>query len=206
LEHLKGDGVWRQEDLRYRDIALHHEDVLRAVVVFVRDASGSMDDPRRFRVRAAAFWTLRWLRRRYPDVACVFAVHDTAAEEVTEHDFFHIAHMGGTLISSGLTFAEEILDRRHPAGQWNRYVLFFSDGKDLPGDEPAVAASIRRLANTCQLIGYGEVEDHPGEHGLLAYLRAACPQVARLRAAGMRRDDDVAAWLKLVFGDPGHVA
>lgn len=206
LEHLKGDGIWRQEQLRFRDLAVRSEDVLRAVVVFVRDASGSMDDARRFRVRAAAFWTLRWLRRRYPDVACAFVVHDTAAEEVDEHEFFHIAHMGGTLISSGLAFAEELLERRHPSGQWNRYVLFFSDGKDLPGDEPAVARLVGRLAATCQLVGYGEVEDHPGEHGLLAHLRAACAGVPRLRAAGIRRDDEVAGWLRLVFGDAGHVA
>lgn len=206
IEHLKGDGLWRPDELRYRDVVVRSDDVLRAAVVFVRDASGSMDDARRFRVRAAAFWTLRWLRRRYPDVACSFIVHDTAAEEVDEHDYFHIAHMGGTLISSGLAFAEDLLDRRHPVGQWNRYVLFFSDGKDLPGDEPAVAATVRRLAVSCQLVAYGEVEDHPGATGLLAHLRAACPQVARLRAAGIRRDDDIAAWLKLVFGAPADVA
>lgn len=206
IEHLKGDGAWREDQLRFRDLAVRPQDVERSVVVFVRDASGSMGDAKRFRVRAAAFWTLRWLRRRYHDVECVFVVHDTAAEEVDEHHFFHIAHMGGTLISSGLIFAEELLETRHPAGQWNRYLVFFSDGEDFPGDELHVARAVARLHAGCALVGYGEVEEQAREHGLLAHLRHSTGNLPRFRAAGIRRDAEVAAWLRAVFGVGSDVA
>lgn len=206
LEHLKADGVWRQEQMRFRDLSVKTHEITRAVVVFVRDASGSMDDAKRYRVRVAAFWTLLWLRRRYRDVQCVFLVHDTAAEEVSEHDFFHIGQMGGTLISSGLVLAEEVLQARHPAGEWNRYVLFFSDGENLPGDNPRVADAVRRLHDACQLVAYGEVEEYRGRYGILPMLRSLSARLPRLRAALIRRDGEVTEWLRAVFGVDSDVA
>ena len=207
LEHLKQpDGAWRDDQLRYRDVTVRPHDVLRAVVVFVRDASGSMDDAKRFRVRAAAFWTLRWLRSRYPDVACAFVVHDSAAEEVDEHTFFHVGRMGGTVISSGLVLAQEILEARFPPAQWNRYALFFSDGENFPGDEPALADALRRLHEGCQLVGYGEVEDHLRDTGLLRGLRRLSGRLPRFRAAGIRSDAEVPGWLQAVFGVSDDVA
>ncbi len=205
-EHLKGDGLWRPEDFRYRDIATRPRDVARAVVVFIRDASGSMDDEKRFRVRVAAFWTLRWLRHRYPDVECRFVVHDSAAEEVDEHVFFRVGRMGGTVISSGLVLAEELLEARFPAGQWNRYVVFFSDGENFPGDDAAVAAALERLHDGCQLIGYGEVEEHLRDTGLLRPLRGLAARLPRFRAAGIRHDAEVTRWLRAVFGVSSDVA
>ncbi len=200
LEHLKGDGVWRPEHMRYRDLSVRPREVARAVVVFVRDASGSMDDSKRYRVRVAAFWTLLWLRRRYRDVHCVFVVHDTAAEEVDEHSFFHIGEMGGTAISSGLVLAEEVLDTRFPAGEWNRYVLFFSDGENAPGDDDRVVAALGRLHDACELVGYGEVEDYHGYHGILPVLSSLAARLPRFRSAVIRRDREVGDWLKAVFG------
>lgn len=207
LEHLKaGGGPWREDQFRYRDLSWRQRDVARAVVVLCRDASASMDDAKRFRVRAAAFWTLRWLRGRYPDVACVFIVHDAAAEEVDEHTFFQVGRMGGTVVSSGLVLAEEILESRYPAGQWNRYVLFFSDGENFPGDDRSLVASLLRLQGLCRLVGYGEVADDPDGVALLARLRPLAARLPRFRAASIRADGEVASWLRLVFGGVGDVA
>ncbi len=204
LEYLKGDGMWRPEQMRYRDLSVRPREVARSVVVFIRDASGSMDDSKRYRVRVAAFWALLWLRRRYRDVECVFIVHDTAAEEVGEHDFFHVGEMGGTAISSGLLLAEEVLASRFPSGEWNRYVLFFSDGENGPGDDDKTVAAVGRLQDACELVGYGEVEDYHGYHGILPVLTALAARLPRFRSAVIRRDTEVTDWLRAVFGVADH--
>jgi uncharacterized sporulation protein YeaH/YhbH (DUF444 family) len=206
LEHLKGDGLWREEHLRYRDLSRSPREVNRSVVVFVRDASGSMDVDKRYRVRVAAFWALLWLRRRYSDVSCVFIVHDTAAEEVDEHTFFHVGEMGGTAISSGLTLAEEILESRYPAAEWNRYVLFYSDGENAPSDNERAVVAVTRLHDACELVGYGEVEEYRGYHGILPILSALAGRLPRFRAAVIRREDEVPDWLRAVFGVTDDVA
>lgn len=206
VEHLKGAQVWREEQMRYRDIAVKPRDISRSVVTFIRDASGSMDDAKRYRVRVAAFWALRWLRHRYRDVECVFIVHDTAAEEVEEHDFFHIGEMGGTALSSGLVLAEETLESRYPASEWNRYVLFFSDGENSPADNDRTVAALTRLHDGCELVGYGEVEDYRGYHGILPILHGLAARLPRFRAAVIRRDPEVTDWLRAVFGVVDDVA
>ncbi|MBE3590793.1 MAG: DUF444 family protein [Firmicutes bacterium] len=206
LERLKTGGPLREDHLRFRDARPRPRPVARAVVVFVRDASGSMDDDKRFRVRAAAFWTLSWLRRQYPHVESAFVVHDTAAEEVDEHAFFHVGVMGGTLISTGLELAAEILEARYPRQEWNRYVLFFSDGENWPGDREDLIAAVRRLHEACELVAYGEVEAGRGPHRALDILQPLAAQLPRYRAGTIRHPAEVAGWLGAVFGGGGHVA
>ncbi|MBX5477375.1 MAG: DUF444 family protein [Clostridia bacterium] len=206
MERLKSGGPLRDEHLRFRDVLPRPRPVARAAVVFVRDASGSMDDDKRFRVRVAAFWTLCWLRRQYRHVECAFVVHDTAAEEVDEHAFFHVGIMGGTLISAGLELAAEILETRYPRNEWNRYVLFFSDGENWPGDRDDLVAAVRRLHEACELVAYGEVDAGQGPHRALEVLRPLAGSLPRYRSGTIRHPAEVAAWLGGVFGGGGDVA
>lgn len=201
IEHLKDpSGLWREEQMRFRDILVRPHEVDRAVVIFVRDASGSMDRDRRYRVRVAAFWTLRWLRRQYRHVEPVFIIHDSAAEEVDEHRFFHVGVMGGTLVSSGLALAEEILETRYPAGNWNRYLIVWTDGENWDGDNPRVEQLLLRLSQKVELIGYGQVAGSPWANlgRLVDYVAARHPD--KIRSGRMYQPEDVAKWLQAVFG------
>ncbi len=198
-EWLKSGGPLHEDHLRYRDISIRYRDVSRAVVIFSRDASGSMDDDKRYRVRVAAFWTLLWLRHNYSHVQPVFIIHDTSAEEVDEHIFFHVGIGGGTLISSGLRLAEEILEQRYPAAAWNRYVLFFSDGENWWQDNDVMLAALRRLIDGCEMVAYGEV-DNTDAHSVFAVdgVRQLWAS-GRLRGGPILDTKQVGDWLRTVF-------
>lgn len=209
LEHRKREmsigqkAAWRSEDLVYRRWRESERPSVQAVLVLVRDASGSVTEEQSLMIRTAAFWAVTWLRRNYPKVRVRFIVHDTQAQEVEEKDFFRPLVMGGTMISSGLGLAEEILEHDHPAESWNRYVLFFSDGEDWPDDFPEAVRRAKGLADSCELVGYGEtVSKSPWSRRLSEELKAILPHPS-FRQGPLRSPRDVAGWLKTVFGEAG---
>jgi uncharacterized sporulation protein YeaH/YhbH (DUF444 family) len=204
VEHLTHGGPWREEDLRYRDLRPAVREVAKAVVVFVRDASGSMDERKRYRARAAAFWALRWLRSQYPAVETVFVIHGTAAEEVQETAFFHAVDMGGTLLSSGLQLSQTILDERYPERDYNRYVLQFSDGENWPQDNGAFLAALRQIHTGCALVAYCEVQPKASRSArtVLDLLREQA-SLPRLRWGTITDEMQVGTWIRAVFGGVG---
>ena len=172
-EILTGDGAWHDDDLRYRNFRIEERPSFEATVVFVRDASGSMGEEETQLVYLAAWWTVLWLRRNYPTVRPYFVVHGTEGREVPEEEFFKVADMGGTLVSSGLAVAQEILSRHASS---NQYVLFFSDGYNWIMDNPRLLEILKKLLESCDLVGYGEVMiqrgfDSIGSDRLLDLLR-----------------------------------
>lgn len=201
VEHLRHGGAWREEDLRYRDVRPAVHQVAKAVVAFVRDASGSMDERKRYRARAAAFWALRWLRSQYPAVETVFVIHGTAAEEVQESVFFHAVDMGGTLLSSGLRLAQAILEERYPERDWNRYVLQFSDGENWPQDNQPFLEAMRQIHEGCALVAYCEVQPKAthSSRTVLDLLREQA-RLPRLRWGSITDEMQVGIWIRSVFG------
>jgi uncharacterized protein len=160
MRHLRrqvatGDDTWYDDDLRFRQFRVEERPGLDAVVFFVRDASGSMGEEETQAVYLAAWWTVLWLRRNYPRVTTRFILHGTEAQEVTEGEFFSLANMGGTMVSSGLKLAKELMERDHPEA--NTYVLFYSDGENWTADNTAVTKIARVLADRVELVGYGEI-------------------------------------------------
>lgn len=200
VEHLKhGSSLWSNEDLRYRDLRPKQQRVAKSVIVFVRDASASMDEDKRYRVRAAAFWALRWLRRQYDDCQPVFILHDTAAEEVDEKTFFQASIMGGTALSSGVALALEILGARFPAGQYNRYVVHFSDGENWHTDNERLLGLVRELHDVVELYAYCEVIANYHHHNVGAQL-ASRVKLPRVKVGRVASADHVSAWLRETFG------
>lgn len=204
MRHLRrqiatGDETWYDDDLRFRQFKVEEHPGLDAVVVFVRDASGSMGEEESQTVYLAAWWTVAWLRHNYPRVTTRFIIHGTEAIEVSEEGFFGFGGMGGTIISSGLKLASEILEKDHPNA--NSYVLFFSDGENWGSDNDEVVRLVRKLATTAELVGYGEIayEDTPvgfgtrlsnlwaalhndiRQHGVIENFRGAKLQASNIR-------------------------
>ncbi|HET7559993.1 MAG TPA: DUF444 family protein, partial [Limnochordia bacterium] len=204
IETIKS-GQLSEETVRYRDVRQRQRPVAQAVVAFVRDISASMDEEKRYWVRTAGFWLLQWVKRAYPRTECVFVVHDASAQEVDEHDFFHIERAGGTVISSGLGLCEKILADRYPAKSWNRYVACFSDGDNFPHDDQPARETALRLAAHCERFAYGET--HPGtiQSNFMRALSgpSAPPSV---RAALITKRDDISGWLQAVFGTDEHAS
>lgn|GEM_PF-5770622 len=160
MRHLRrqiatGDDTWHDDDLRFRQFRVEERPGLDAVVFFIRDASGSMGEEETQTVYLAAWWTVRWLRRNYPRVTTRFVLHGTDAREVSEGEFFSLANMGGTMVSSGLKLAKELMQRDHRDA--NTYMLFYSDGENWAADNAEVLKLVRDLSDTVELLGYGEI-------------------------------------------------
>lgn len=161
-------GKMRTEDLRFRTWQEVIRQQHRAVVVAMRDVSGSMGEFEQWVSRCCYFWMVRFLRARYQQVEIVFITHHTTAKEVDEEAFFHLGESGGTLVSSAYKLALDILQRRYPAQDWNAYVFHFSDGDNWGEDDNARCVDlVRELLPRTNLVGYGEIRHRGREPGTL---------------------------------------
>jgi uncharacterized sporulation protein YeaH/YhbH (DUF444 family) len=158
LEHVKraailGSAAWSDEDLRYKEFIARDIPRHRAVVVFVRDASGSINDDMTYTALAASWWIVKWLERQYPTTEVRFIMHGVEAEEVEEREFFSQVYLGGTLCSTGFTKALEVLDGY---SGWNQYVVYYSDGDNHPSDTPALIEAMEAMLARVNRLAYGE--------------------------------------------------
>lgn len=142
-----------------------------AVLVYMMDVSGSMTDEQKEIVRIEAFWIDTWIKAHYQGVETVYIIHDAQAHEVDEHTFYHTRESGGTKISSAYNLAQQILDARFPASDWNRYLFHFSDGDNWGDDIPQCMEVLRnKLLPQANLFGYGQVESPYGSGEFFDYI------------------------------------
>ena len=151
-------GGFEPSDLRYRVWEQVKEYHSNAAVFLLMDRSGSMTQERKYIVKSFFWWMVRFIERKYKTVQLVFIAHDTDAREVEEEDFFKISQMGGTMVSSAFTLANQIIDDRFPPSIWNNYVYSFSDGDNWVEDNQTCINIVKQILPKCQSVGYGEVD------------------------------------------------
>ena len=124
-------------DLRYANRVKQPQPTTQAVMFCIMDVSGSMDRARKD--LAKRFFTLLYLflQRNYEKIDVVFIRHHTVAKEVDEQEFFYSRETGGTVVSSALQLAGDIMAERYPVSSWNLYVAQASDGDNWHHDSPA---------------------------------------------------------------------
>lgn len=148
-----------KEDKRY----LYSEPELTpeasAVIIFMRDASGSMTGEKTEILRQENYWIDLWLRVNYDNLETVYILHDYQAQEVDEEDFYRLSTGGGTKISSAYQLSKKIIDRRFPPEDWNIYPFHFSDGENWSGDTEKNCVPLLRneLLPKCNIFCYGQV-------------------------------------------------
>lgn len=147
-----------REDLRFKAWQQELRPSASAVVIAMRDASGSMGDFKKYITRSLFFWMVRFLRTRYEKVDIVFLAHSTEAREVTEEEFFTKGESGGTRCSSVYQAALDIIAQRYPPNEHNLYPFHFSDGDNLSSDNPKSVELVNKLLELCNLFGYGEID------------------------------------------------
>lgn len=153
------EGV-RDEDLRFRAHAVRRRPARSAVVVAMRDVSGSMGEFKKYMSRSFFFWMVRFLRSRYDDVSLVFIAHHLEAREVDEAAFFQLGESGGTRVSTAYQLALDIIRERFNPAEWNIYPIHFSDGDNWgDADNHRCLALVRELLSCCNLFGYGEINE-----------------------------------------------
>jgi len=208
IKHRRtGPVLIDNDDLRFRAWQEKEKEVSNAVILLMRDISGSMGDEERFLTRATAFWITLFLRRRYDRADIVFINYDTKAFEVDEERFFHEGLGGGTKCVSALELARSIITLRYPPELWNIYGLQFSDGEDF--DCEGAAHFLETILPWFAMFGYVEIEPQATPHFWNSKLSTAYAQGELFsrygRAARITGPGDVWQAIKVLMGNEVNV-
>lgn len=148
---------FREDDLRYYKVKVKPKKESNAVMIFIMDVSGSMDNTKKYLARSFFYVLSRFLRRKYNNIAFEFISHTTSSKIVNEYEFFHKAESGGTYISSGLNKALELIREKYPPEVWNIYPFYASDGDNWSEDNEKALKSVNDLCDISNLFGYAEL-------------------------------------------------
>jgi len=168
-------------DLRYQSFTKQPEPTSKAVMLCIMDVSGSMDQVRKNLAKRFFILLYLFLQRNYDKIEVVFIRHHTIAQEVTEQEFFYSRETGGTVVSSALELAHEVIRERYDSETWNIYVAQASDGDNWDSDSSICRELL--IQDLMPLIRYyAYVEITPRQHQSLwfAYqdVKAAHPHFA----------------------------
>jgi uncharacterized sporulation protein YeaH/YhbH (DUF444 family) len=151
----------REEDKRHKYPEITTEYERNAVVVFMRDVSGSMIKRKRELIERI-FTPLDWyLTGKYDNAEFVYIAHDSESWETDRQEFFGIESGGGTQISSAYELAKEILENRYNWREWNRYVIAAGDGENYANDSREAVIPLMKDIDA-NLQGYVEVQPSSG--------------------------------------------
>lgn len=131
-------------DKRYRQYKEINFPSSNAVVIFARDASGSMDDRKVNVVSDMAYWIDVYIRNFYERVERLYVWHDVQAHEVDAKDFYRIRNGGGTTCSTALELVAKQFENRFPPNNWNIYFFYFTDGENYDNDNEVFTALLKK--------------------------------------------------------------
>jgi uncharacterized sporulation protein YeaH/YhbH (DUF444 family) len=122
------------------------------------DISGSMTKEKKYLARSFFFLLYHFINHKYENLDLVFIAHDVQAYEVNEDQFFKRGAGGGTMVSSAIERALEVVRKRYFPDNWNIYAFHCSDGDNWPHDTEKCIDLTNQLRDLCQLYGYCEIE------------------------------------------------
>jgi uncharacterized sporulation protein YeaH/YhbH (DUF444 family) len=155
-------------DLRYRNRAKVPQPKAKAVVFWMMDVSGSMEQQQK--ADAKFFFTLMdmMLKSEYEDVEIVRIRYHVHAKECDEQEFFYGKETGGTYVSSALELMKTIIETRYSPNEWNIYGSLASDGDTGPwADDKKIVELMPQIMKLCQHFFYIELKDRENELGTL---------------------------------------
>lgn len=159
-------------DLRYNVFNKKNVPSTTAVMICVMDVSGSMDERKKDIAKRFFMLLYMFLQKKYQNVVIEFIRHHSTAERVDEQTFFYDRVSGGTVVSTGLQLAHDIIHSEYDPNLYNVYVCQVSDG-DNYDDDNAICTKLlnEKLLPIIQYMAYIEVMDEGGydEYGLLHY-------------------------------------
>jgi sporulation protein YhbH len=202
-------GGISNEDLRFKTWEPEIRREQNAVVIAMRDVSGSMGEFEKYITRSFYLWMVRFLRSKYQSVEIVFVTHHSEAKEVDEETFFHLGESGGTKVSSAYQLALEIVSERYPVDAWNVYPFHFSDGDNWgDGDSARCVGLVRQLLDRCNAFGYGEIQQQVQASPTTLMAALSAIHDPRFIALTISRKEDVHPALRRFFAarDPAEVA
>lgn len=151
------DMKFRSEDERYRSPEVIKEPQNNAVVINIRDVSGSMRQKKRELVERVLTPMDWYLQGKYDNVDFVYIAHDASAWIVNRDKFFGIKSGGGTKISSAYELIQNEILTEYPWSSWNRFIFASGDGENMSSDtENALIPLMKEIDATRQ--AYIEVQ------------------------------------------------
>lgn len=127
-------------DLRFRNYTKNKQPIFNAAMVCVMDVSGSMDEHKQDLAKRFFMLLYLFLYKSYDSIEIRFVRYHSTASEVDEEEFFYARDTGGTVTSTALDLAADII-REYPRDKWNVYVAHITDG-DNWGEDNAVCKEI----------------------------------------------------------------
>jgi len=193
---------------RYRDWQAIPKPEVDALLIFIRDVSGSMGEFEKKLSRLICHWTERWVRRNYKKLSARYIVHDVKAREVPRDVFYRLQSDGGTKISSAyhacIRMIDEYLKRTDNP---NIYIMHVSDGDNESGEDNNLC--YRMIANmfpSINLFGYVQVKKGSGGEGAYhAFLKSKFGKLRKVRLAKMNEEAETYDVMRQIFGKPGEV-
>lgn len=164
-------------DVKYRNYQAVPKPITQAVMFCIMDISASMQE--REKDIAKRFFMLLhlFLQRKYKKLDVVFISHHDSAQEVDEETFFRSRETGGTVVSTALELANEIIDKRYNKNDWNIYVAQCSDGDNATPD--TVEEEMHELLPKTQYFAYVECANpHTVSMGMVSDLWRTYHQLA----------------------------
>lgn len=164
-QKLKSIPFIDKVDLRFNNFVKEPIPTTSAVMFCLMDVSASMGMEEKD--IAKRFFTLLYLflGKEYENIDLVFIRHTTAAEEVSEEEFFTGRKTGGTRVASALELMNQIIKERYSNGKWNIYGCQASDGDIFEGEDDTRCQSLmREILPKCQFYAYVEI-DRRGFYG-----------------------------------------
>jgi len=201
-----GAGSIKRDDMRYRAWNETVEMQRNAVVIAMRDVSGSMGEFEKYISRSFYFWMVRFLRTKYTNVEIVFITHHTEAREVDEETFFNLGESGGTRVSSAYKLCLSTIEGRYNPALWNIYPFHFSDGDNWGEEDNRTCLDlVKRIMVHANLFGYGEIKEEPYSRWATSTLMSAFADVGDPSFVGVtiKSKEEVYPALKRFFAKEG---
>jgi len=153
-----------KNDVRYKSWKNIVKPETNAVVIFMMDISGSMEDEQKEIVRIETFWIDTWLRHHYKNLKTRYIVHDTVAKEVDRETFFSLKESGGTIISSAYKLCRDMIKNEYNPDEWNIYPFHFSDGDNWSDRDNTECINLlnNEILPFVNVFCYGQVDSRYG--------------------------------------------
>ncbi len=190
------------DDLRFRQLVTKVKPSTSATLLFVIDVSASMTQVERKLAKSFFFFALHGIRRKYARVQTRFIAHTTHAWEFSEHEFFKVTGIGGTIASSAFRLVRELVAHELDPVHNNIYMFYASDGENFTEDRAASSQVLAELAGMLNHIGY--VETLPGvPRALETEMHRLCAELQRrglpVTSSVLSSPDDVWRALRTFF-------
>lgn len=211
------------DDKRYRQYNEIRVPSSNAVIIFMRDGSGSMDKVKCDIVSDISWWVQLYIKKFYDKTESVHIWHDTEAKVVSENQFYQLRYGGGTFCTSAVKMMSRLIKTRFNPVKWNIYGLYFGDGESFGTDNVTFTKMLQKElgADVVNMFGIVEILHYEGfgeslkkhidkkmeeEGNSLRHVRST--SIDRLKDSGWgdpfpdpaRRDEEVKKVIKHLLG------